>query len=270
MSEDCPKGSLAIDAMGSDLGPAEIVAAVALALKDNKDLEKVLIVGNADELKPLLTAANIENDPRVELVHASQVIAMDEKPIQSIKQKKDSSLLRAIDMVKEKRAMGVLSCGNTGSLMAGGTIKLRPAPGVDRPAIGVIMPSRNHHFVLIDAGANPDAKPIHLAHNAVLGSNYCKVALNVENPRVGLLSIGTEEGKGNEVIHEANQLLKQLGSIVNYQGLVEGFQIFENHVDVIVCDGFVGNILLKTTESLFYLLKDYLKEELMQNPRRAR
>ena len=107
---------------------------------------------------------------------------------------------------------------------------------------------------------------MHLAHNAVLGSNYCKVALNVENPRVGLLSIGTEEGKGNELIHEAHQLLKQLGDVVNYHGLVEGFQLFENHVDVIVCDGFVGNILLKTSESLFYLLKDYLKDELMQNP----
>ena len=147
-----------------------------------------------------------------------------------------------------------------------GTIRLRPSPGVERPAIGVIMPSRNHHFVMVDAGANPDAKPVHLVHNAVLGSNYCRVALGVEKPRVGLLSIGTEEGKGNEVVHEAHQMLKQLDGQLDYHGLVEGFQLFQNHVDVIVCDGFVGNILLKTSESLFYVLKDYLKDELRQNP----
>jgi glycerol-3-phosphate acyltransferase PlsX len=150
--------------------------------------------------------------------------------------------------------------------MAGGTIKIRPLPGVDRPAIGSIIPSNNCNFVLIDAGANPEPKPIHLVHNAIMGSIYAKIVLNIPNPRVGLLTIGTEEGKGTELVQQSHQMLKQLGNVINYTGPVEGFQLFANQVDVVVCDGFVGNILLKTAESLFEMIKTVLKEELNATP----
>jgi len=150
--------------------------------------------------------------------------------------------------------------------MAGGAIKLRTLEGVERPALCTIWPGRERYFTLLDAGANPHAKPFHIAQSAVLGSNYARVALGLVRPKVGLLTIGTEEGKGNEVIHETHEMLKDIdGSILNYAGLIEGFQIFENVVDVVVCDGFVGNIVLKACESLSKLIGSFLDEELRRN-----
>lgn len=254
--------AIAIDAMGGDLGSAEVVAGVALALKKHASLNKLILVGQEDELFAHLKEQNLQDNPRVSVFHASEVIGMDEKPIQSLKQKKDASLVRAIELVKNGAANAAISQGNTGSLMACGTLKLRTAPGIERPALGIIMPSKNHHFVLIDAGANPEAKPQHLVHNAILGSHYASITLKKERPRVGLLSIGTEESKGNELVTTTHTLLKSLGDMIDYRGPIEGFQVFENHVDVIVCDGFVGNVLLKSSESLFSILKGYLKEEL--------
>jgi glycerol-3-phosphate acyltransferase PlsX len=172
----------------------------------------------------------------------------------------------ALQALKEGEADALLSCGNTGCLMAGGAIKLRTLDGVERPALCTIWPGRERYFTLLDAGANPHAKPFHIAQSAVLGSNYARVALGLVRPKVGLLTIGTEEGKGNEVIHETHEMLKDIdGSIINYAGLIEGFQIFENVVDVVVCDGFVGNIVLKACESLSKLIGSFLDEELRRN-----
>ncbi len=260
---------IAVDAMGSDKGPSEMVAAVKLALEKFPDLDPVIVVGQEEILAPLLQKEGIENHPKISLVHASQIIEMHDKPLQGLKTKKDSSMARAIELVKEERAQVVVSCGNTGSLTAIGTIRLRPMPGVERPALASVMPHKTGHFVLIDAGANPAAKPEQISHNAILGSNYCKIALGMENPRVGLMTIGTEEGKGNENVNATNEILKQLSGIINYSGPIEGFQLFENHVDVVVCDGFTGNIVLKTCESLFNLLKDFMTEELGRNPVRG-
>lgn len=268
MSTDSASGAIALDAMGGDLGASEAVAAVALAFQQHSELGPITLVGREDELRPCLREHGLENSERVSIHHASEVIGMDEKPVESLKQKKDASLVRAIELVKDGSAKAAISQGNTGSLMACGTLRLRTAPGVERPALGLIMPTRDHHVVLCDVGANPDARPHHLVHNAVLASNYCRIALRKEKPRVGLLSIGTEENKGNERITLTHKLLKQLDEVINYCGPVEGFQIFENHVDVIVCDGFVGNILLKSSESLFHMLKDYMKEELTRTPLR--
>ncbi len=260
---------IAVDAMGSDRGPAEIVAAIKLALENFPDLDPVILVGQEDILEPLLIKEGIDGHPKISLVHASQIIEMHDKPLQGMKTKKDSSMARSIELVKDGKAQVVVSCGNTGSLTAIGTIRLRPMPGVERPALASIMPHKTGHFVLIDAGANPAAKPEQISHNAILGSNYCKLALGIENPRVGLMTIGTEEGKGNEIVNNTNSILKQLSGIINYSGPIEGFQLFENHVDVVVCDGFTGNIVLKTCESLFNLLKDFMTEELGRNPIRG-
>lgn len=262
---DNESSSIAIDAMGSDKGPAEMVAAVRLAVDTLPNLRPLILVGNEEELKPLLEKAGLSSHARVSCLHASEVITMDDKPLVALKRKKDSSMVRAIELVKEGRASCVLSCGNTGSLMAGGTLKLRTMEGVDRPALATVMPRKRGHFVLIDAGANPLAKAEHLVHNAVLGSDYCKLVLGIENPKVGLMTIGTEEGKGTDVVNQAHVLLKQLPELINYHGPIEGFQTFEEGVDVVVCDGFTGNVLLKVCESLFSLLKEFVSEELQRN-----
>lgn len=259
---------IAIDAMGSDKGPAVIVAATRMAVESVVGLIPIILVGDEAELKPLLEKEGLSSHPNISIQHASQVITMDDKPLIALKQKKDSSMMRAIELVKNGDASCVLSCGNTGSLMAAGTIKLRTLEGVDRPALATVMPRKRGHFVLIDAGANPTAKAEHLVHNAVLGSNYCRLVLGIENPKVGLMTIGTEEGKGTDVVNQAHTLLKRIDGQIHYAGLIEGFQTFEEGVDVVVCDGFNGNILLKTCESLFALLKGFVSEEIQKNPMR--
>jgi glycerol-3-phosphate acyltransferase PlsX len=252
--------------MGSDLGPAEMVAAAALCLNEFPGIEPIVLVGNKDVLSPELKRAGLAGNPKIFVEHASEVIEMTDKPLQALKRKKDSSMVRAIELLKEKQVRAVVSCGNTGALMAGGTLKLRMLDGVERPALGTIIPHKTGRFVLIDAGANPEGRVEHLVHNAVLGSNYCRVCLGIARPRVGLLTIGTEEGKGNELINETHEQLKRLGDLISYHGPIEGFHVFDNAVDVVVCDGFVGNVVLKTCESLFHMLQGFLKEELLKDP----
>lgn len=262
-------GRIAVDAMGGDMGPDEVVAAVKLALGDIPDLNPITLVGDEAVLRPLLSQHRLSSHPRLSLLHAPDVITMDDKPLVALKRKKDSSMVRAIELVKAGEANVVVSCGNTGALMACGTLRLRTMDGVARPALAAVVPREGGHFVLIDAGANPEAKPEHLVHNAILGSHYASVMLGATAPRVGLMTIGTEEGKGNSVITETNELIKRLGGIVNYVGPIEGFHVFAEHVDVVVCDGFVGNIMLKSWESLVKFFSDMLREELRANPLRA-
>lgn len=261
-------GRIAVDAMGGDLGPAEVVEAVKLALAHDDGLNPVTLVGDEAVLRPLLAQAGLSDSNHVAIFHASEVITMDDKPLQALKRKKDSSMVRAIELVKEGQASVVVSCGNTGALMAGGTLRLRTMEGVARPGLAAVVPRENGHFVLIDAGANPEAKPEHLLHNAILGSHYCSVMLGIESPRVGLMTIGTEEGKGNALVADTHDLLKRAHGIINYAGPIEGFQVFAEHVDVVVCDGFVGNIMLKSWESLVKFFSSMLKEELRANPMR--
>ncbi len=263
------RGSLALDAMGSDMGPLEVVEGLKLALNAmESDPVKgpILLVGREDELHTALKQVGLFDDKRVKVVHAEEVIGMDEKPMQAIKRKRNSSMMVALDLVKSGSAQAILSCGNTGSLMGGGTIKLRPLKGIDRPALATIIPGLSKFTVLIDSGANPDSTPEHLCHNAVLGSNFAKIVLGVEEPRVGLLTIGTEEGKGGERVVETHHLMRSIKGIIRYDGLVEGFQLFDGEVDVIVCDGFVGNVVLKACESLFHVIGGYLKKELTATP----
>ena len=259
---------LALDAMGGDLGPAEVVAGLALALRDPRTRGNIMLVGDQAVLKPLLIQEQLSGNPRVSILHASEVIHMQDKPIQALRQKKDASMLRAIEAVKDGRACAAVSLGNTGALMAAGTLKLRPMEGIERPAIATILPTRGAKWILIDGGANPDPDPLHLVHNAILGSLYAKIVLSIARPRVGLLSIGTEEGKGTMKTTLTDQMLRKMNGIIEYLGLVEGFQMFNQTADVIVCDGFTGNILLKSLEACFSMLKFSLKKELTANPLR--
>jgi glycerol-3-phosphate acyltransferase PlsX len=252
--------------MGGDLGPAEVVEAVKLALGADTSLCPVVLVGDQAILDPLVQTAGLNGHAKLSIVHASEVITMEDKPLQALKRKKDSSMVRAIELVKNGVANVAISSGNTGALMAGSTLRLRMMDGVDRPALAAVIPREGGHFILIDAGANPEAKPEHLMHNAILGANYAKVILGIANPRVGLLTIGTEEGKGNSLITATHDFLKKTTTVINYVGPIEGFQVFRDTVDVVVCDGFVGNTLLKTWESLAKFITSMLKEELKANP----
>src|SRR6185312_5801523 len=182
---------IAVDAMGGDNGPGEVVAAVKLAFHELSGLSPVVLVGNEAVLNPLIAHAGLKRHP-ITVRHASEVITMDDKPLAALKRKRDASMVRAIEMVKLGEASAVVSCGNTGALMAGGTLRLRTMEGVARPALAAVVPREGGHFVLIDAGANPEARPEHLVHNAILGSHYCRLMLGLRAPRVGLMTIGTE------------------------------------------------------------------------------
>lgn len=259
--------ALAIDAMGGDLGPSEVVEGILLAVEANNFPQEIVVVGQEEVLNPLLEKCGLLNRSFLRVHHAPEIIGMDEKPTETLRKKKNSSMLQGIELVKMGEAAAILSCGNTGSLMAGGTVRLRTLEGVERPALATVMPgtARNSKWCLIDAGANPESKPEHLVHNAILGTHYMRGAHGIQNPKVGLLSIGTEEGKGGIRVGETHKLLQSSRDVVNYYGLVEGFQVWSNVVDVVVCDGFVGNILLKGSESLFHAIQGILREELEGN-----
>jgi glycerol-3-phosphate acyltransferase PlsX len=255
--------------MGGDLGPTEFVRGLFYATEELGIESNFILVGKERLLSRLLQVRKVKIDPsRITFVNTTQVIGMNEKPIQALKQKKDSSMVQAIALLKEGRAQAMVSCGNTGALMAGGTLRLRPIKGVDRPSLAIIVPSRKKPFVLIDVGANPESTALNLVHNAVLGSNYAKAALGFESPRVGLLTIGTEEGKGNSLINATHAKLQKISHIINYAGPIEGFQLFDGNIDVVVCDGFVGNIVLKSSEAVFGFIGSTMKEELLRNPKR--
>lgn len=262
--------NIAVDAMGSDLGPTEFIRGLLYATEElGLDCEFTL-VGNGRLLERLLKVRKLTIDRgKIHIHHASEVVTMHDKPIQALRKKKDSSMAQAIELLRDGKADAVVSCGNTGALMAAGTLRMRPLDGVDRPALGIIIPSKLKPFVLIDVGANPESTPLNLMHNAVLGANYAKAALGIEKPRVALLTIGTEEGKGNSLVNATHTYLEQInGKVIHYAGPIEGFQLFDGNVDVVVCDGFVGNIVLKSSEALFGFIGATIKEELVRNPKR--
>jgi len=255
--------------MGGDLGPSEVVEAVKLTLASGEDIDPIVLVGDASLLEPLLMNAGLKGHAKLSVAHASEVITMDDKPLRAIARKKDSSMVKCFNMLKEGQAAVIVSSGNTGALMAGGKLIVGSMDGVERPALAAAIPREGGYFILIDAGANPTSEALHLMHNAVMGSNYARAVLGAEKPRVGLLTIGTEEGKGTPLTNEANELLKKTNGVINYTGPLEGFQIFRDHVDVVVCDGFTGNSLLKSWESMAKFIKHLLSEELKRNPVRA-
>ena len=191
---------------------------------------------------------------------------MDDKPVTALRKKRDSSITRGAELVHDGQADAVISAGNTGGIFTAATFKLGRISGVDRGCIAAVIPRQENEFVLLDGGANIECKPLHLAQFAVMGSVYSREVLGRKKPRVGILSIGTEDSKGNELTLGAFKLCQQLD--LNFIGNVEGHDLFKDHVDVVVCDGFVGNIVLKTCESLAVGMISMLKRELMRNPKR--
>ena len=264
------KCTIAVDVMGSDLGPTEFVRGLIYAIEELGLECDFTLVGKGRLLDRLLKVRKFDLDSaKIHVHHASEVVSMSDKPIQALRKKKDSSMAQAIELLRDGKADAVVSCGNTGALMAGGTLRMRPLDGVDRPALGIIVPSKKKPFVLIDVGANPESSSLNLMHNAVLGSNYAKAALGIQKPRVSLLTIGTEEGKGNSLINASSLYLQAIDKkVINYVGAIEGFQIFDGNIDVIVCDGFVGNVVLKSSEAVFGFVGSTMKEELLRNPKR--
>lgn len=258
--------NIAVDAMGGDFAPRNIVQGTLEASIKLSDVNTFYLVGDETTLRMEIDALGFEVTPRVEIVHAGEVVGMDEAPATALRRKKDSSIARAVDLVKEGKAEALFSAGNTGAAVAATVLKLRMLETIDRPAIATVMPTKRGPFILIDAGATPDCTPDMLAQYAVMGAVYAEEILGIPHPSVGLLSIGGEDTKGNETTKETFRLLKN--APLNFAGNVEGHDLYEGRVDVVVCDGFVGNVVLKTSESVAYAMRDWMKEEFTKNPLR--
>jgi len=255
--------TIAVDAMGGDFAPRAIIEGVAAMFASASFSEpyEILLVGNEQELDRELSRAGIAGDSRLEVVHASEVVKMDDAPAAAMRSKRDSSINVAVDLVKKGRAGSLFSAGNTGAAVASTVVKLRMLAGVERPGIATIFPSPTGPFVLLDVGATVDSKTIHLVHYAIMGDVYARHILGHSNPRIGVLSVGGEESKGNELSKETFKLLSQLPDI-NFVGNVEGHDLFGGEVDVVVCDGCVGNVMLKCCESLAKAVSHILRQNL--------
>ena len=254
--------SIAVDAMGGDYGPKVTVPAALSVLESVNELSIVLI-GDQDQIRHYLAKSNKSSDSRIEVHHASQVVEMHEPPVQALRRKKDSSLRVAIDLVKQGKVKACISAGNTGALMAVAHVVLRTFPGIHRPAIITQIPTLKGHVSLLDLGANVDCASRDLLQFGIMGTTFVKHMDNIDNPRVALLNIGIEDIKGNQVIKEASALFQS--SELNYQGYVEGDAIFDGDVDVIVCDGFAGNIALKASEGASKFIQHALRTEFQKN-----
>jgi glycerol-3-phosphate acyltransferase PlsX len=254
--------TIAVDAMGGDHGPHVTVPAAVEYLRSSPG-DTIVLVGLPDSIEAELRALGATTGPNLRIHAASEVVGMDEPPQQALRNKKDSSMRVAINLVKSGEATACVSAGNTGALMATARYVLKMLPGIDRPAIASFLPTVKGQVCMLDLGANVDCNAEHLLHFALMGSALAGAVLHKDNPTVGLLNIGSEEIKGNEVVKQAAELLQQ--SDLNFYGNVEGNDIFKGVTDVVVCDGFVGNVSLKTTEGLAQMLGNFLKEEFSRN-----
>ncbi|WP_297527006.1 phosphate acyltransferase PlsX [Thiohalobacter sp.] len=257
---------ISVDAMGGDLGLQATVPGALRALDARPELDLVL-VGDETLVREAIERSgglvHLEAG-RLRVQHASQVVAMDDLPSRALRMKKDSSMRVAINLVKQGEAQACVSAGNTGALMATARYVLKTLPGIDRPAILTAIPSIKGHTRVLDLGANVDSSAEHLFQFAVMGSVLASAVDGLQAPRVGLLNIGEEEIKGNDQVKEANRLLA--ASSLNYIGYVEGDDVFSGEVDVVVCDGFVGNVSLKTMEGVAKMIAHFMKEEFTRNP----
>ncbi len=254
--------TIAIDAMGGDHGPHVTVPAALKALEADDQLN-IVLVGLQDAIEAELKTRKATTSPRLRIHHASEVVTMDESPQSALKNKKDSSMRVAINLVKTGEANACVSAGNTGALMATARFVLKTLPGIDRPAIASVLPSEKGNTYMMDLGANADCTPEHLYQFAIMGAMLVSCVEHKERPTVGLLNIGSEDIKGNEVVKQAGELLKT--SHLNFYGNVEGDDIFKGTTDLVVCDGFVGNVSLKTTEGLAHMMGKFLTQEFKRN-----
>ena len=259
---------VALDAMGGDHAPAVNIGGAIDALRYYPKLQHLFLVGDEVLLREESLRQGLDlADSRVSIVHASEVIGMAEPGAKTVRRKKDSSINVAMEMVKAGKADAFVSAGNTGGAVASATLKLRTLPGVDRAGIATAIPNEFGLCHILDAGANPEAKPEHLVAYAVMGTAYSRNVLGVKNPKVGLMSNGEEDEKGTAFTKEAFKLLKQTPGI-NFVGNVEGRDLFETELDVVLCDGFVGNVMLKTVEATAKAVSKWLKTEIKGNPLR--
>jgi len=254
--------TVAIDAMGGDHGPHVTVPAALQALKQHNEIN-IVLVGLADAIEAELRAHKAAAGPRLRIHHASEVVAMDEPPQSALRNKKNSSMRVAIDLVKSGEANACVSAGNTGALMATARFVLKTLPGIDRPAIASALPSAKGQVWMMDLGANADCTAEHLLQFAIMGAMLVTCVEHKERPSVGLLNIGSEDIKGNEVVKQAGELLR--ASHLNFYGNVEGNDIYKGTTDLVVCDGFVGNVALKTSEGLAQLMGRMLTAEFKRN-----
>ena len=254
--------TVAIDAMGGDHGPHVTVPAALQVLKQESELN-IVLVGLSDAIEAELRALGASAGPRLRIHHASEVVAMDESPQSAMKNKKDSSMRVAINLVKSGEAHACVSAGNTGALMATARFVLKTLPGIDRPAIASTLPSQQGMTYMLDLGANADCTPEQLLQFAIMGAMLAACVEHKERPTVGLLNIGSEDIKGNETVKLAGELLR--ASHLNFCGNVEGNDIYKGTVDVVVCDGFAGNVALKASEGLAQMMGRFLTAEFKRN-----
>lgn len=254
---------IGMDAMGGDLAPAEIVRGVQAGLRFLAPDDELVLFGLRDAVEAQCREAGL-SDRRVSVEHCPQVIGMDEAPVEALRQKRESSIYRMAVAAGEGRLDAAISAGNTGAMAAASQLKIGPLAGVSRPGIAVVMPTFHGPVLICDVGANPSPKPHHLHEYARMCQCYAGLILGVKQPRIGLVSIGEEEGKGNTLVKEARALLRA-DTQLRYVGYVEGRDIFGGHCDIAVCDGFVGNVVLKLTEGLaeglFKTIVHEIKEE---------
>jgi glycerol-3-phosphate acyltransferase PlsX len=253
---------LAIDAMGGDHAPGEIVRGVVGA-RDALPDDTFILVGDAEAIEAELAAADAARD-RLEILHAGQRIGMAESPVEAVRRQPDSSLRRAVELMADGGADAVVSAGNTGAFVAAAHMIAKRLPGVRRPGISVVFPTVHGPVVVIDVGANVDSRPLHLLQYGLMASVYAREVFGVAEPRVGILSIGEESEKGNELAREARDLMAR--SALNFQGNAEGRDIFNGRFDVVVCDGFVGNIVLKCVEALADSVFQTVMQEVREMP----
>jgi len=255
--------TLALDAMGGDHAPGIVLDAAVQALRRHPELHLIL-VGQESILRDELARRNVLNEVRLSVHHASEVVAMDESPALALRGKKDSSMRVSIDLVREGRAQACVSAGNTGALMATAKFVLKTLPGIDRPAICTMLPTAAGHTHMLDLGANVECSAEHLFQFAVMGSVLASAVDHNPNPRVGLLNVGAEAIKGNDTVKAAARLLE--ASPINYIGYVEGDDIYKGTADVVVCDGFVGNVALKASEGVAKMISGHLRDSFKRNP----
>ena len=258
MLTETKRARIAIDAMGGDNAPGEIVAGALLAHRDGG--VELTLVGDEARIRPLLGEAA----GSIAVVHVAGQIAMDAPAAQAIRSARGTSLGHVVEMVRDGSADAALSAGNSGAFLAIGLVRLRTIPGIARPAIAAVLPTVGGPFVLCDAGANVDCRPEWIAQFGLMGDAYAKVALDIAQPRVGIVSIGEERSKGNQQTLEAAALLDN--APLNFIGHVEGKDIYEHHADVVVCDGFVGNVILKTSEGAAQFISTMLREMVDEAP----
>jgi len=252
--------TIAVDGMGSDNSPASEIEGVVASVKAWN--VRIILVGRESVLRPLLKEAGGESLP-IEIRNADEVVSMDEPPTAALRKKKDSSIRVAADLVRKGEAAGLVSAGNTGAVMATSKMVFGMVRGVDRPALAAVLPTLTGHSVMLDVGANVACKPQHLVQFAVMGHLFSRKIIGIASPRVGLMSVGEEESKGNDLVKEVHQALKRVN--LNFIGNIEGRDIYNGRADVIVCDGFTGNVALKTSEGLIEAMLTLLKEELTRD-----